>query len=147
MNHQNREPSGIDKAKTAGPDTRHGPGPEMMGAGTLIGNDVYNREGKDLGKIKEIMLDMRSARISYAVLSFGSFLGMGEKLFAVPWDALSLDTDNKRFTLDLDTNRLKEAPGFDRKHWPNMADASWARQIHSYYQTRPYSEHTHGIDE
>jgi sporulation protein YlmC with PRC-barrel domain len=55
-----------------------------MGANTLVGNDVYNRESQDLGEIKEIMLVMRSGRVSYAVLSFGGFMGIGEKLFAVP---------------------------------------------------------------
>jgi hypothetical protein len=63
-----------------------------MGADTLIGNDVYSRQAEKLGEVKEIMLDMRSGRISYAVLSFGGFLGMGEKLFAIPWSALTLDT-------------------------------------------------------
>ena len=61
-----------------------GPGPALMGADTLIGNDVYNYKEEDLGDIKEIMLDMCGGKVAYAVLSFGGFLGMGEKLFAVP---------------------------------------------------------------
>jgi sporulation protein YlmC with PRC-barrel domain len=124
--------------RTAGPDLRHGPGPELMGADTLVGNDVYNENGEDLGEIKEIMLDMHNGRVGYAVLSFGSFLGMGEKLFAVPWDALKLDTEHKRFVLNVEKDRLKEAPGFDRGKWPNMADQSWAKEIHSYYGTKPH---------
>jgi sporulation protein YlmC with PRC-barrel domain len=122
----------------AGPDARHGPGPELMGAETLIGNDVYNHKNEDLGDIKEIMLDMRSGKVGYAVLSFGGFLGMGEKLFAVPWNALTLDTKNKRFVLKVEKDRLKGAPGFDKSKWPNMADQSWAKEIHSYYGTTPY---------
>lgn len=58
------------------------------------------------------MLDMRSGRVSYAVLSFGGFLGMGQKLFAVPWEALELDTSEKRFVLNVEKGRLKDAPGF-----------------------------------
>ena len=77
-----------------------GPGPRLMGANTLIGNDVYNLQEEDLGDIEEIMLDMQSGEVSYAVLSFGGFLGLGDKLFAVPWKSLKLDTENKRFTLD-----------------------------------------------
>ncbi len=115
-----------------------GPGPSLMGADTLIGEDVYNHREEDLGDIKEIMLDMRSGRIAYAVLSFGGFLGMGEKLFAVPWNALTLDTVNKRFILNVEKERLKEAPGFDKDHWPNMADTTWATGIHNYYGTTPY---------
>ena len=89
MNYEERDSYGIYKAATAsGPDLRHGPGPHLMGADTLVGNDVYNTAAEDLGDIKEIMLDMRSGRVSYAVLAFGGFLGMGEKLFAVPWSAI-----------------------------------------------------------
>ena len=123
----------------------HGPGPRLMGADTLMGNDVYNLRGDDLGDVKEIMLDMHSGRVTYAVLSFGGFLGMGEKLFAVPWSALKLDTANKRFTLDIDKSRLENAPGFDKDDWPNMADATWAKGIHSYYGTQPHADETDEI--
>ena len=108
-----------------------------MGADTLIGNDVYNRKGEDLGDIKEIMLDTSNGKVCYAVLSFGGLLGMGEKFFAVPWNALKLDTVNKRFELDVEKDRLKNAPGFDKDDWPDMADQSWVDKIHSYYGTKP----------
>ena len=114
-----------------------GPGPRLMGAGTLMGNDVYNRQDEDLGDIKEIMLDVQTGRISYAVLSYGGLLGMGEKLFAVPWEALTLDTDNKRFTLNVPKDQLDSAPGFDKDSWPNMSDQTWAKDIHDYYGTKP----------
>jgi sporulation protein YlmC with PRC-barrel domain len=104
-----------------------------MSTETLAGNDVYNLESEEIGGIKDIMLDMRSGKVRYAVLSFGGFLGMGEKLFAVPWGALVLDTEHKRFVLNVSKERLKNAPGFDKDHWPNMADQSWARAIHTYY--------------
>lgn len=117
----------------SGPDMRHGPGPELMGASTLIGNRVCNRKEEELGDIKEIMLDTRSGRVSYAVLSFGGFLGMGDKLFAVPWNALILDTEHERFVLNVEKDRLKEAPGFDKDKWPNMSDPSWTKKIHAYY--------------
>lgn len=106
-----------------------------MGANTLIGNGVYNQKEEDLGSIKEIMLDTNNGNVCYAVLSSGGFLGMGEKLFAVPWSALTLDTQNKRFMLNVELDRLKNAPGFDKDQWPDMADASWAQNIHSYYET------------
>jgi len=118
---------------TRGPNMRHGPGPELMGASTLIGDRVCNKKGEELGEIKEIMLDTRTGEVSYAVLSYGGFLGMGDKLFAVPWDALTLDAKNERFTLDVDKKRLQDAPGFDKSKWPDMSDPSWAKQIHTYY--------------
>ncbi len=114
-----------------------GPGPRLMGADTLIGNDVYNLQDEDLGNIKEIMLDVRAGRISYAVLSYGGMMGLGDKLFAVPWDALSLDTEHKRFTLDVAKDRMKIAPGFDKDSWPNMSNQEWAKEVHNYYGTTP----------
>ena len=142
MNYEDRDTYGIYKSNTEPRNTGSddGPGPEVMGADTLVGNDVYNHKDEDLGDIKEIMLDMRSGKVNYAVLSFGGFLGLGDKLFAVPWDALTLDTKNKRFVLNVDKDQLKDAPGFDKDKWPNMADQSWATKIHTYYGTTPSSE-------
>jgi sporulation protein YlmC with PRC-barrel domain len=114
-----------------------GPGPALMGASTLLGEHVVNSQEEDLGEIKEIMLDMRNGQVAYAVLAFGGFLGVGEKLFAVPWQALQLDTINKRFVLNVDKERLKSAPGFDSNAWPDMSDLNWARQIHTFYGTDP----------
>ncbi len=117
-----------------------GPGPQVMGADTLIGDNVVNTLGEDLDEIKEIMLDVVSGRIAYAVLSCGGFLGIGDKLFAVPWNALKLDTANKRFVLDVAKQKLKDAPGFNKDQWPTMAESTWATSIHDYYGTRPYWE-------
>jgi hypothetical protein len=81
--------------------------------------------------------DICEAEVCYAVLSFGGFLGMGEKLFAVPWSALTLDRENRRFILNGDAKRFENAPGFDKDHWPDMADSTWEKSIHSYYGTQP----------
>lgn len=116
-------------------DSASGPGPTLMGADTLLGNDVYNKDGEDLGDIKELMIDMASGKIAYAVLSFGGLLGMGDKLFAVPWTALALDTENKRFTLNVPKDMLKDAPGFDKGRWPAMSDRTWASGVHKFYGT------------
>ena len=118
-------------------DKNQGPGPVLMGADTLMGNDVVNSDGEGLGDIKEFMIDMASGRVAYAVLSFGGLLGMGDKLFAVPWGALTLDIVNKRFTLKVPKARLHDAPGFDKNNWPSMADEAWAAGVHTFYGT-PY---------
>ncbi|QHE85188.1 PRC-barrel domain-containing protein [Hydrogenophaga sp. BPS33] len=139
MNYEERDTLGIYvRGKVLEGKVHQGPGPHLMGANTLVGNDVANTQDENLGDIKEIMLDMRSGRVAYAVLSFGGFLGMGEKLFAVPWAALKLDTVNKRFVLDASKDRLKDAPGFDKDNWPDMADTTWEKGIHDYYGTKPY---------
>lgn len=131
MNYETRDTFGMYKNTLH--NTMHGPGPSLMGANTLIGNDVYNHKEESLGDIKEIMLDIRSGKVSYAVLSFGAFWGMGAKLFAVPWHALTLDTTNKRFILNIEKDRLSGAPGFDQDKWPNMADSTWAKDIDTYF--------------
>jgi sporulation protein YlmC with PRC-barrel domain len=132
MSYADRDKYGMYKNSTSA-----GPGPSLMGADTLIGDNVVNATEEDLGGIKEIMLDMNNGQVAYAVLSFGGFLGMGEKLFAVPWQALHLDTVNKRFVLNVDKERLKNAPGFNPDAWPDMGDISWANQIHNFYGTDP----------
>lgn len=126
-------------------DGHDGPGPRLMGADTLLGNDVCNTADEDLGDVKEIMLDMQTGEVAYAVLSFGGFLGMGAKLFAVPWEALKLDTANHRFTLDVSKDRLKDAPGFDDDDWPDMADKTWASGVHRFYGTT-YRDDTYRED-
>src|SRR5262245_4313293 len=117
-----------------------GPGPRVMAASTLEGDDVLNRQGEKLGKVEEIMLDVPTGRIAYAVLSSGGFLGIGDKLFAIPWRSLMLDPETKCFILDIAKERLERAPGFHKDHWPSMADETWAHEIHTYYSVRPYWE-------
>lgn len=117
-----------------------GPGPRVMAASTLEGDDVVNAAGEKLGTLDEIMIDVPNGRIAYAVLSSGGFLGIGDKLLAVPWRALTLDADDACFVLDVSKERLEQAPGFDKDHWPSMADESWARELHTYYGARPYWE-------
>jgi sporulation protein YlmC with PRC-barrel domain len=114
--------------------------PRLMRADTLIGENVYNLEGIELGEIKDIMLDVKAGTIAYAVLSYGGFLGIGDKLFAVPWKALKPDDVYKRFILDVDKERLESAPGFDKDKWPDMADPIWQNEVHAYYGTKPYKE-------
>src|SRR3569833_1630077 len=117
-----------------------GPGPELMSADSLTGDSVVNAAGEDLGKIEAIMLDVPRGRVAYAVLSFGGFLGMGDNLFAIPCETHTQDADHERNNHEVDKERLKSAPGFDKSHWPAMADPQWANNIHSYYGSRPYWE-------
>jgi sporulation protein YlmC with PRC-barrel domain len=125
-------------ARIVGGGTGDGPGPDIMAAATLDGNKVYSSDGEHVGKISDIMLDVRGARIAYAVLSEGGFLGMGSTLHAIPWNALTLDTAEKCFRVDIAAQRIKDDPGFDKDHWPSMADAQWGTQLHGYYNRRPY---------
>ena len=138
MNYETRDTYDIYKN-----NEHSGPGPRLMGADTLNGNDVYNAAEEDLGDIKEIMLDVPNGKIAYAVLSYGGVLGLGEKLFAVPWKALKLDTENKRFILDVSKERLENAPGFDKDDWPDMADSTWVKSINDFYDNDLYNNRQH----
>lgn len=112
----------------------------VLSASTLMGNKVYNLEGEKLGDIKDVMLDVDLGRVAYAVLSFGGFLGMGDKLFAIPFEAFRVDPSNDRIVLNVPKEKLENAPGFDKDHWPSTGDRTWAAGIHRHYGYRPYWE-------
>jgi sporulation protein YlmC with PRC-barrel domain len=137
INYVSRDTYGIYKNAPSG-----GPGPYLMGADTLLGNDVYNGMGEKLGSIREFMIEMSTGQVSYAVLSFGGFLGLGDRLFAVPWSYLKLDTVRHRFVLNVSKEALKRAPGFDKDHWPSMADPAWVQDVGKFYASvHPGPEH------
>ena len=114
--------------------------PRVLSANSMIGNKVANSEGELLGTIKDLVVDLDDAQIAYAVLSFGGLLGLGDKLFAIPLEALTFDTRNKSVILDVDKDVLKNAPGFDKDHWPTNAqyEAGWLLDIYEYYGYSPY---------
>ena len=110
----------------------------VLSARTLDGDTVRNSAGEDLGKINDIMIDIPTGRVAYAVLSFGGFLGMGDRLFAIPWSVLKVDEDEKVFILDIDKSVLENAPGFDKNNWPDMSDTTWGAKVFNYYKAEPY---------
>lgn len=113
--------------------------PRVWLASNVIGMKVLDPQGEKLGKIEDVVVHP-GGETAYAVLSFGGKLGMGEKLFAMPWSvlrAVEADTSKKdsecSVVLSLDKERLKGAPGFDKAHWPVMANETWAKDIDAYY--------------
>ncbi len=113
----------------------------VLAASTITGDRVRNPAGDDLGKVEQIMIDIPSGRVAYVVLSFGGLLGIGDKLFAVPWDAMRLDEGEHEFVLDVDRKTLENAPGFDKSAWPDMADPAFTTTVHRHYGKTPYWEH------
>lgn len=87
-------------------------------ATSIIKDKVNNRDEKHIGDIKDIMIDLDSGRIEYVIIELGGFLGIGEKYFAIPYSFLKVDSVNEVFVLDQDNETMKNAPGFDREHWP-----------------------------
>lgn len=110
---------------------------QLLSAGTLQGDPVINLEGEEIGRVEELMIDLDSGHVGYAVLSFGGFMGMGRKLFAVPWQALTVDLERECLVLDVPKEVLQEAPGFDPDNWPDI-DLSMGEELHRHYGVSPY---------
>ncbi len=123
-------------------ETREEAVPEwkVLSASTIKGDGVRNPQGEDLGKIEELMFDVDTGCIAYAVLSFGGFLGLGDKYFAVPWEALRITPHEHKFILDVPKERLENAPGFDKDNWPKASNREWLTGVYSHYGYEPYWE-------
>jgi len=133
----NRPVRNTDNIQTESP--ARGRLPKLFSARAFLRGEIYNRREDRLGILKEFMLDLDSGRICYAVMSAGGILGVGEKLFAIPWRALTHDAENACFVLDITEERLMSAPGFDKRHWPDMSDAAWVQDIDTFYGISPAS--------
>ncbi|GHN03080.1 hypothetical protein WSM22_45690 [Cytophagales bacterium WSM2-2] len=111
----------LEKENTTG-QNQNGPNANrpvhILTASSIIGDNVENKKGESIGKISDIMLNTLDGKIQYLIIEFGGFLGIGEKLFAVPFSAIKLNIANKDFILDMDKEFLEKAPGFNKDHWP-----------------------------
>ncbi len=112
--------------------------PNVLSTTAIIGDSIVNRAGENLGKIEELMLDLEKGRVAYAVLSFGGVMGISEKLYVIPFEALKLDASREHFTLDVDKEKLKNAPSFDMNHPPKASDRTWGAEIFKFYGYKPY---------
>lgn len=111
----------------------------VLSAGSLASDTVYSSvNGEKLGNVKDIMIDTENGRVAYAVLSFGGFLGMGDKLFAVPWSTLTVDTANERLLADIREEHLENAEGFDKDNWPDFANPAYRDRVYDTWKADKY---------
>ncbi len=110
----------------------------VLSAGTLAGDKVKNLEGEELGKVEDLMIDLKSGRVAYAVISFGGGFLHTSKLFAIPWASLALDQGDKKFILNVPREKLESAEGFDKDHWPDMSDAAFHTRTYGHYGVEPW---------
>ena len=110
----------------------------VVPASKIIGETVVNRQGENVGKIHELVIDAEKNRVACAVLSFGDFLNMGNKLFAMPWEAFEFSATENKLILNVDKEKLKTAPGFEKgDKWPDFSDTLWGESIYNYYDYVP----------
>jgi len=126
-----------DESKSVEIVGRKGSRAALMGASKLIAREVKNIQGDHLGTIMDIVLNIDSGKIAYAILAKESVVLISEKLFAVPWKCLKLDASNNQFIVDADITQFNNAAGFDSKHWPDVAVQSWVDGIQSTAGIQP----------
>jgi sporulation protein YlmC with PRC-barrel domain len=110
----------------------------VLKASDVHGNDVKDPSGESLGDVKDLVIDVDTGKVAYAVVQFGGLFGIGSKLFAVPLQAMSRDADDECFVLNTTKAELEQATGFDKDHWPDFADRTWQTTVHEQFRTTPY---------
>ncbi|MGB3541824.1 PRC-barrel domain-containing protein [Rubrivirga sp.] len=108
----------------------------LLSSSSIENTTIVNPQGESLGSIKDLMIDPQSGRVQYAVLDFGGFLGIGDKLFAVPLEAFTIDRTDERFVLDVPKDRFENAPGFPVNDWPSNPDPQFVEGVYDYYGQR-----------
>ncbi len=111
----------------------------MLSTSSIHKTSIVNTKHEDLGSIKDIMIDMSSGEVVYVVVSFGGFLGIGDKLFAVPLEAFEIDTEHERFILDVSQEKLENAPGFDKDNWPSSPQTDFLDEVYAHYGYGSYA--------
>jgi hypothetical protein len=110
---------------------------DLISTSRVIGTDVYNDADEHLGTVDEIMLHRQSDKIAYAVMSFGGFLGIGEKYHPLPWSVLDYDPLKGGYVVKMSKELLRDAPSFARDDIVE-SDLAWREPVHSYYGVAPY---------
>jgi sporulation protein YlmC with PRC-barrel domain len=110
----------------------------LISADKVEGTNVMNPAGEKLGSIEDIMIDKRSGKVAYAVMSFGGFLGFGDRHHPLPWSMLKYDTNLNGYVVNLDKRILESAPAYGTDERVDLADEEYGRKLHDYYHVPPY---------
>lgn len=110
----------------------------LISANKVEGTPVYNRKGDKLGTVEDIMIDKFTGQVGYAVLSFGGFLGIGDKHHPLPWQVLDYDPKMGGYVVELDKKQLQDAPSYAADQDPDWEDRVWGKRVHDYYNVPPY---------
>ena len=110
----------------------------LIAASKVNGTYVYNAAGDDIGSIYDVMVDKRSGKVAYAIMSFGGFLGMGSNYHPLPWSLLRYDPVKGGYVVNLDKRQLEGAPAYETGATPDWGDRDYETGIHNYYHADPY---------
>ena len=110
----------------------------LIASDRVEGTPVRNVKGEKIGSIERLMIDKKSGKVAYGVLSFGGFLGMGSKHFPIPWKSLDYDTEAEAYVVNISEQKLKDAPSFEDKTQFDWGDRSQEISLHNYYGAGPY---------
>ena len=109
----------------------------VIPAKRVTGSDVYSQDGEHLGEIDDVMIEKRSGEVVYAIMSFGGFLGLGEKYHPLPWQVLNYDTAKDGYVVNVTKDQLIKAPAYVRDELAE-SDLPWRQRVYDYYQMPPY---------
>jgi len=118
---------------TSGADVATDETYDLIASDKVEGTSVYNRQGESLGSIYNVMIDKRGGQVRYAVVQFGGLLGVGSSYYPLPWRALTYDAGMNGYIVDIDKDRLKNAPSHSASAAPNWTNPSYTRGIDRYY--------------
>ncbi len=110
----------------------------LIAASQVSGTAVYNPKGERLGTIDDLMIEKVSGKTVYAVLSFGGFLGIGDRHYPLPWPELRYDVAYGGYVVNLDRDTLEAALSYAPGERVAWEDPAWGRSVYDYYKTRPY---------
>jgi sporulation protein YlmC with PRC-barrel domain len=115
----------------------------LLTASAICHFSVKNTDGIDIGEIKALVININDGKVAYAVLSFGGFMGLGEKLFAIPLEQFTFDVANEEFILNVGKDRLENAPGFDKDNWPQYSDDEFTESVNRHYSPSSWIARTY----
>ncbi len=104
----------------------------LISSDKVEGTEVFSTDGEKIGQIEHLMIGKRSGRVEYAVMGFGGFLGIGESYNPLPWEALDYDTDKGGYVVNIDKDRLKDAPRFEKNSEPAWT-RDFGQEVYAYY--------------
>jgi sporulation protein YlmC with PRC-barrel domain len=109
----------------------------LISSEKVEGTEVYNSAGDHIGEIEEVMIDKYTGKVAYAVLSFGGWLGIGEKYHPLPWSVLDYVPQQKGYVVDVERSTLEQAPAYSKDEITEN-DLSWRDTVHKHYGAAPY---------